>query len=178
MLTAGNVREQRVLLHTGCGDELSSLGREDPSRLCSFEEKYEWLPPLGQIVHCMQNRGWKALTWEKRSGNSQGHTYCQHARHNLWLLSCLKKNRNDLLSSSYSRKEQDLMSMQETSCPAISYQQFCSIWSERVTWVDYFVCYVCIIIEFFRGKKINLYNSFRHCICGLKVNAASSHVYK
>lgn len=44
-----------------------------------------------------------------------------------------EKNRNDLLSSTYSRKEQDLMSMQETSCLAISYQQFCSIQSEHIT---------------------------------------------
>lgn len=74
----------------------------------------------------------KALTSEKKEGQFSG-SYVL-STHTLQLLAAIlsAQTRNDLFSLPYRRKEQNLLSMQKTSCPADSYQQLCSTHSEHV----------------------------------------------
>lgn len=95
----------------------------------------------------------KALTSEKKEGQFSG-SYVL-STHTLQLLAAIlsAQTRNDLFSLPYRRKEQNLLSMQKTSCPADSYQQLCSTHSEHVIWLYEFVYNICIITEFSRKKK-------------------------
>lgn len=127
---------------------------EEILQSCPFGEKPEWIFQSGQMVHCMQN--WskvKGLDLRKKEGQFSGPYILSTYTSQLLAAILSAQTRNDLFSLPYRRKEQNLLSMQEASCPVDSYQQLCSTHSEHVTWVHEFVYDICITTEIFRKKK-------------------------